>query len=696
MLRASSAISTAIVCATFLFVAGPWTMAQEGQVAVLPDDPIASSAYQALERNCARCHQDGRLGDRAKPAGNFGFVLELEQLASDPHFVIPGNPDGSRIIQMILNEEMPYDVFYDGRFDIEPVSADEFGAIRAWIEDLGSRSRTACADSAAKRLDQVVSDILGDLRSVEKDRAAGTRYLTLTHLANACAEPDKLNVFTQGAVKLLNSLSRNSTVIKLETIDTEETILRFNIRDLGWTASDWDHVVAAYPYATLPGDDSAELLAAMTASPLPFVRADWFAATASQAPLYDILLDLPDDFAGLEKQQGVSVADNVREYLADRAGFQVSGVSANNRLIERHSIGTGYFWTSYDFAGNRDHQSLFEFPLGPGDGEFAFSHDGGETIFSLPNGFQGYYLNAADGTKLAQGPTAIVRDLSRADLAVTNGISCMGCHDQGMRKAVDEIRPHVVDNLTYPRHVRDSVSALYPTEDEMGAILEQDRRRFEFAMQAAGLDPSLKWQGIEMINALAQQYDQDVELAVAAAEFDQSEEEFVQSIKYAGDERVARLGRRLEQGLVPRDVIEGAFPTIVERVADLVLVTSVDRHDGDANAESVARKDKPPAAIDKAPRPIDLALTSDKTFYAQDDLATFTVTTDVACHLTLLNVDSSGEATVLFPNKFDSQNRLEAGEPFEFPSAQDGFPVQARGQGGGDRDRHLQSGRGRG
>jgi hypothetical protein len=61
-------------------------------------------------------------------------------------------------------------------------------------------------------------------------------------------------------------------------------------------------------------------------------------------------------------------------------------------------------------------------PLGP-DGADAFKHDGGETIFSLPNGFQAYYLNKATGERLDKGLTEIVLDDSQLDRAVTNGIS---------------------------------------------------------------------------------------------------------------------------------------------------------------------------------------------------------------------------------------------------------------------------------
>ena len=67
-------------------------------------------------------------------------------------------------------------------------------------------------------------------------------------------------------------------------------------------------------------------------------------------------------------------------------------------------------------------QNLYEHPLGP-KGKNAFEHDGGESIFSLPNGFQAYYLNTADGKSLDKGPTNIVQDKRAKDLLATRGPS---------------------------------------------------------------------------------------------------------------------------------------------------------------------------------------------------------------------------------------------------------------------------------
>ncbi|MFX5752023.1 hypothetical protein ABTE32_21630, partial [Acinetobacter baumannii] len=86
------------------------------------------------------------------------------------------------------------------------------------------------------------------------------------------------------------------------------------------------------------------------------------------------------------------------------------------------------------------------------------------------------------GDRLDKGPTAIVRDPSRKDFAVTNGISCMGCHDQGMRKAKDEVRELVLKGRAVPKDVRDAVEGLYPPHDKMDALIEDDAKRFADAM----------------------------------------------------------------------------------------------------------------------------------------------------------------------------------------------------------------------
>ena len=360
-----------------------------------PADPVAKAAFEALEKNCARCHQEGRLSGRERPAKNFGNVLKLEELATNASMIQPGNPYGSKLFKQIVDKEMPYDVVYEGASVPGPSEAD-VKALETWIQSLGTSKVAGCTARPFVGNKDIVNLIAADLENMPKQRAKGTRYLTLTHLANSCTDEKAMNVYRQGAIKLVNSLSRSSDVVRLETIDPDRAILRINLDDLGWSAEDWNSVLASYPYNTQPETQLLGVLKSATDTGMPYVRADWFAATASRPPLYNKLLKLPTTFQALATEQGVDLDGNIKKFQAQRAGFQKSGVSQNNRLIERHASKTGYFWTSYDFGGNQAQQNLFEFPLGPG-GANGFQHDGGETIFSLPNGFQAYYLNNAKG-----------------------------------------------------------------------------------------------------------------------------------------------------------------------------------------------------------------------------------------------------------------------------------------------------------
>ena len=638
---------------------------------------MARAAFEMLDKHCARCHQEGALSARERPAKNFGNVLKLDEMAANPHYVLPGNPFGSKLFKQIVDKEMPYDVEYEGETKYPSVTPDELKALETWITQLGTKSASACDARKFVSNEDMLNGVVNDLSRLPNARKKGTRYLTLTHLKNACMDEQAMKVFRQGAVKLLNSLSRSSDVVRLETVDPDESIIRFNLDDLGWDAKDWDDVLAVYPYNLQPESDLKAVLTNASGTQLPYVRADWFAFTASQPPLYDKLLKLPNTFPEVAKQEGVDIEGNIKRFLAQRSGFQRSGVSQNNRMIERHPSRAGYFWTSYDFGGNRGKQSFFEHPLGP-RGNDGFEHDGGESIWSLPNGFQAYYLNTADGKRLDKGPTQIVRDLSRKDLTVTNGISCMGCHDQGIRKAKDEVRQVVLSGKSFNKQTREAVEALYIPSEKMDGILESDTKKFQDAMFRAGLEPSLKLNGVEMINALAKRYEDDLDLTLAASELGFNKKDFEDAADDA-DRKFRPLIRRLQQGSVPRDQFENNYRELAIAITDQEAVPGTG---GSAPAGDVGSPAAGAAVAVATPVSNEaLSLTSDKNAYQIGDTPVFTVLAKKACFLTLVNLDDKGTATVLLPNKFQQDNRVKAGQEIQFPGQKSPFQFRMQDKG---------------
>ena len=148
-----------------------------------------------------------------------------------------------------------------------------------------------------------------------------------------------------------------------------------------------------------------------TESEVPLIHVDWFLATASLPPLYHDILRLPETDRELEKDLGIDVAENLRRAPGRnvwRAGFNDSGPSLHNRVVERHTSRYGAYWKSYDFSGSVGKQHIFTYPL-------SFEHDGGEIIFHLPNGLQAYYISNASGVRIDAAPTSIVRDPGASD-----------------------------------------------------------------------------------------------------------------------------------------------------------------------------------------------------------------------------------------------------------------------------------------
>ena len=168
---------------------------------------------------------------------------------------------------------------------------------------------------------------------------------------------------------------------------------------------------------------------------------------------------------------------------------------------------------------------------------------------------------------------------------------------------------------------------------------------------------------------------------IAAAEYGLAVEAFAHGLEEAGGE-AGQLKRRLEQGVLPREILEAEFKDLIVKVSDNepIEITAV----AAADVAKVGGKTKEEA------HDFDLALTSDSTEYKVNDLPVFTIKSKEDCNLTLINVDASGEGTVIFPNKFQQDNFLPAGKELQVPRARRAVPVPPQGPWDRDGDRDLQ------
>jgi serine/threonine-protein kinase len=274
---------------------------------------------------------------------------------------------------------------------------------------------------------------------------------------------------------------------------------------------------------------------------LPYIRADWFIATASRPPLYEAVLGLPRDARELERRLGVDVqGDFLRDRVA-RAGFATSGVSHHNRMVERHDAATGAYWKSYDFKSDEGPGELPRFPLGPAFAENpfarqAFEHAGGEIIFSLPNKLHGYLLVNAKDERIEAGPIEIVGDAlqTAGSATIVNGLSCMGCHKAGtIGGFADAIRA----GSAVAGEAREKVERLYPRKEAMDRLLGEDEDVFLSALEKA-TGPFLKVDSEkdkpirdfpEPVGAIARLYVKDLGIEEVAAELGLADPKVVQA-----------------------------------------------------------------------------------------------------------------------------------------------------------------------
>ena len=395
-----------------------------------------------------------------------------------------------------------------------------------------------------------------------------------------------LHVHRAAASKLVNSLKQQPEIVLPEPVKgTEATILNIDLRKLGWSADDWREIAKFYPYGVTHAENESfrELeseIAGLTRFRLSVLRADWFVVTVSRPPLYDQLLRLPLNLRDLELKLNVRLEENFDRDVLRRGGLITSGVSRHNRLVERHPTPFGAYWRSYDFGSSGGDGNLLLKPLGPkfpGNpfADQAFVQAGGEVVFHLPNGLQGYMLARADDTRLeGPAPIAIVRDHKETagTPEVVNGLSCINCHRTGMNTFEDEIRKHPAVFAD----ARIKMERLYPTIEEMNLLLEKDNKRFLDALSLA-MDPFLivsdgtataASELIEPVGKVAQLYNQDLTPESVAAELDMPDVATIQTKIGESKFQELGLGPLLEAKAVKRELWESSEQSLYHRVAN--------------------------------------------------------------------------------------------------------------------------------
>ena len=318
---------------------------------------LAQEVYAIFEQSCLNCHG---------PRGSYteALVIQSSQMLIDTGKIIPGNPDGSifyrRLLETAVEKRMP--------LGQPPLAPKRIQTIRQWIQsgapDWNTFSRP---DTDFITTEALLNTIDTHIQSLEPFDRAFARYFTSTHLYNAGETTETLRAYQRALSKLVNSLSWGRAVTKPQPIDSQGTVFYIDLRDYEWEigTNRWTQIEQAYPYniefnaptQTALREKLTNLRQEMNCD-APFVHVDWFLATASLPPLYHDILDLPLTDRELETRLEVNVVENIRNAPGRRvwrAGFNDSGVSKHNRVVETASLSIRCVLEKLRFCGQCRH-----------------------------------------------------------------------------------------------------------------------------------------------------------------------------------------------------------------------------------------------------------------------------------------------------------------------------------------------------
>ena len=307
-----------------------------------------------------------------------------------------------------------------------------------------------------------------------------------------------------------------------------------------------------FPY----DEDTAEQVREDTGTLAPYIQADWLIAHASQPPLYyDVLGLTGQTLDQIAASVGVNIQANIDAGQVARSGFTNSGVSEQNRMIERHELPgrQGAFWLSYDFLTNTGDENLQVNPLD-------FVEAGGEAIFNLPNGLQAYIIVNAAGQLLDEVPNDVATDPNSATREVIGAVSCMGCHANGIIRKDDTIRPlYEFSDQAENIADRDEVLELYRPVAEMQSLIERDNDRYARARAGAEIVKLGELTMSRIVNG----HERSMNLNQVAAVIGVSTAQLKAALTSAGmPPEFKTLGDT--GGLISRELFEDKFADLVE------------------------------------------------------------------------------------------------------------------------------------
>jgi serine/threonine-protein kinase len=406
----------------------------------------ADRVRDLFQTHCFGCHGGGKTTSRASLE-----ILNHDSLIHAARSVLPGNPDASRLYQLVAGKAEPP---AGCQARLPPEEAE---AVRTWISMgavpfpdmprvLNRDTDPLLRDTYGE--DYVLQRILEDVTKLDPADRPNVRYFSLNHLRVDKASRDRLPVYRAALFHAVNFLCQKQEQVRPTSIDEPfNTIYRVDLRQLEWDVKPFkeatpnkdpklnkdaklnrfDLALLEYPYGviyqaspTFTALEERFLRPAGLVRPIPYVRGDWFVSRATDVPLYHEFLELPARRNDLETRW--LVIGPAGPHPVARVG--ASALSPYSRAVERRTTARGgYYWTMSYFPMLADR---------PGSASSS-APAASQMIFTLPNGLQGFFVADGQGARLDALPPELTGRCDSEE-PLRAGLSCLRCHAAGLKE----------------------------------------------------------------------------------------------------------------------------------------------------------------------------------------------------------------------------------------------------------------------
>lgn len=108
-----------------VFFSAPNRATAQAQAAPVDAGLETAAVFELFESKCNDCHG----AQLTRPKGKFGYIMDLQRVAGNEDYIVPGDPSKSDLFRQVSEDEMPGKDSKTG-----PATAAEKLALRRWIE----------------------------------------------------------------------------------------------------------------------------------------------------------------------------------------------------------------------------------------------------------------------------------------------------------------------------------------------------------------------------------------------------------------------------------------------------------------------------------------------------------------------------------------------------------------------------------